>query len=154
MLNLKLLFIIVCIFLENLFSQDIYINIWLKNGTSKKFPINEVSKITFDLSTSTETEDIEKIKNVFAIFQNYPNPFNSTTKIEYLLPKNGNVEILIYDITGRFIKRWKYENQVQGLYTIEWDGTNELNRKVSSGIYIYMINYQNMTISKKLILLK
>jgi hypothetical protein len=61
---------------------------------------------------------------------NYPNPFNPVTKINYLLPQDGNVKLQVFDITGRLVTTLADEVKVAGSYTASWDGSN-----LSSGVY-------------------
>jgi hypothetical protein len=81
--------------------------------------------------------------------QNYPNPFNPTTKIKYSLLKNSNVNLVIYDISGKLIKNVVNETQIKGIYQYEFDGTN-----LASGIYIYKIETDDFIDLKKMVLIK
>ncbi len=106
-----------------------------------------------DLITNID-ESKAAVPDKFDISQNYPNPFNPATKIKYQLPKAEQVTITIYNILGQIVKRLVYENQEAGYYTIEWDGRNNINNKVATGVYIYRIRAGNFIESKKMILLK
>ena len=75
----------------------------------------------------------------YALMQNYPNPFNPVTTINYDLPKNGNVNIVIYDILGREVSRLvNNEFKSAGRYSVVFDGSS-----LSSGIYFYRIEVNN-----------
>lgn len=84
------------------------------------------------------TEDPE-IPERFFLGQNYPNPFNPTTQIDYGLPKDATVEIVLYDILGREIRALVNATKDAGYHTIQWDGKNQAGHRVSSGVYIYAI---------------
>ena len=71
----------------------------------------------------------------YSISQNFPNPFNPTTKIDYSLPVDGNVKILIYDIAGREVMNLVNETQTAGNYSVNFNGIN-----LASGMYFYRIN--------------
>ena len=86
--------------------------------------------------------------------QNYPNPFNPSTSIEYVIPKSGGVEISIYDLNGRHVKTLVQENQQQGKHQVIWEGLDQSYQRVVSGFYIYVIKFDNATLSKKMILIK
>lgn len=68
-----------------------------------------------------------------ALEQNYPNPFSSTTRVSFVLPRPMDVELVVYDVSGRSVAH------VFGGYTdsaeIEWDGTDDSGRGLGSGIY-------------------
>ena len=89
---------------------------------------------------------------------NYPNPFNPTTTITFNLTSESekNVEIEIYNIKGQKIKTFlSFPNGSLGTREVVWDGTDENNRPVSSGIYFYQLKSGNdFSETKKMLLLK
>lgn len=86
--------------------------------------------------------------------QNYPNPFNPFTKIVYNVPEAGKVSIKIYNIKGQFIKTLVNEVKEPGDHETYWDGTDNKQRKVSSGVYLYQLKAGNTEKNKKMILVK
>ena len=92
--------------------------------------------------------------------QNYPNPFNPSTTIEYDLGfgdgPNQRVNLNIYDLLGRSIKTLLFnEEQTIGRYQIRWDGKDENDIPVSSGVYfIYMQTDKGRTYTKKIMLMR
>jgi FlgD Ig-like domain len=97
---------------------------------------------------------IDQVPNEYNISQNYPNPFNPTTTISYQLPTVNDVEVSIYDISGRKIKQWSYQNQIAGAYEITWNGKDMHGNPVPSGVYIYRMVVGEFVESKKMVLLK
>ena len=91
--------------------------------------------------------------NKFDISQNYPNPFNPITKIDYQIPENGKVKLIIYDMLGREIKNLVNESKQSGYYSAEFDASS-----FSSGIYIYRLSFVGVNntflITKKMTLIK
>ena len=71
--------------------------------------------------------------------QNYPNPFNSATVIQYYLPVEKNVTLMIYDISGREIKKIIRNNQPAGYHQVFWYGTNNSGDLITSGLYLCKI---------------
>ncbi len=90
----------------------------------------------------------------FKIYQNYPNPFNPTTTIKYQLPDAGNVKLIIYNITGEKVATLIDNFQQAGSHIVSWDGKNNYGQNVSSGVYLYSINFRNILQVKKMIKLK
>jgi len=89
----------------------------------------------------------------FDLSQNYPNPFNPITKIDYALPLDSKVNIVIYDMLGREIKSLVQEQQKAGYYTVQFNASN-----FASGTYFYRMitdaNGINNIITKKLSIIK
>lgn len=81
--------------------------------------------------------------------QNYPNPFNPTTIIKYQLPKDGFVTLKVYDILGKEIKTLVNEYKPSGRYEITFDGSS-----LASGVYVYKLDVNNFSTSRKFILMK
>lgn len=105
-------------------------------------------------STSGQVS-IEGLPVNFELLQNYPNPFNGTTKIQFKIPEASNrVSIVIYDVSGRKIKTLVNRAYDAGNYTITWDGTNDMQQTVSSGLYFYRIDSGNFSKTQKLHFLK
>lgn len=69
---------------------------------------------------------------------NFPNPFNPRTTIYYSVPGKSEVkvELEIFDLRGRSVKKLANKTSPPGHYVIEWDGTNTKNEQVTSGIYL------------------
>lgn len=100
-------------------------------------------------------EDGEKYLPVnFNLYQNYPNPFNPTTTIEYELNEFENVELKIYDSLGALVKVLVNQKQQKGKFKVIWDGRDERNSIVSTGVYLYELIVGNNPTTKKMILLK
>lgn len=88
--------------------------------------------------------------NKYAVSQNYPNPFNPTTKIDFELPADSKISLVVYDISGREVaKLLNNEFRTAGYHTAEFSGS-----KISSGIYFYRLTSDNFSITKKMTLVK
>jgi len=93
------------------------------------------------------------------LYQNYPNPFNPTTTISFQLSAFSNqedVELEIYNIKGQKIKTLTHSltHQPTNCYKVSWDGTDDYNQPVSSGIYLYKLQAGKQVQTRKMILLK
>ena len=73
--------------------------------------------------------------NKFFIASNYPNPFNPVTTIVFNIPETGQVSLSIYNVKGQKVKEILNEELTKGQHQILWDGKNNLNKNVGSGIY-------------------
>ncbi len=92
---------------------------------------------------------------------NYPNPFSISgkrgsmgTTIAFTIPENENVKLTIYNIKGQKVKSLLDKACTKGRTSIIWNGTDNNNRKVSSGVYFYRLETKQKSINKKMILVK
>ncbi len=85
----------------------------------------------------------------FKLFQNYPNPFNPSTKIGFRISESGFVTLKVYDMLGREIKTLISKDMQPGNYEVSFNGKN-----LPSGIYIYRIESNGISLNKKMLLLK
>ena len=83
----------------------------------------------------------EKIKHEYVI-DNYPNPFNPKTIITFSVPKGiseSASEIRIYNIKGEMVKKLEIQNDKSSIQKVIWNGKDDNNKPVSSGIYLYQL---------------
>ena len=93
------------------------------------------------------------------LLQNYPNPFNPETWIPFVLAEPADVEIGIYDLSGRRVRRLELGNRNAGVYhnkekAAYWDGNNDAGEVVSSGVYYYELRTDKEMFVRKAMLLK
>lgn len=106
------------------------------------------------LDLVTDVENDKVLINDFSLEQNYPNPFNPSTTISFKIPQKSKVFLEILDIFGKRIKTLIDAEFESGVHKIIWDGTDENNNRVSSGVYFYRLNTEKTSLTKKMILLK
>jgi len=90
----------------------------------------------------------------FQLYPNYPNPFNSSTNIQFRLPKMTDVSIQVFNINGKLVRTLFQGRKLAGSHILHWDGTDDLGRKISSGIYCYKMVAGSFREARKLILVK
>jgi hypothetical protein len=84
-----------------------------------------------------------------ALIPNVPNPFNPRTTIGYALPRGGQVELVIYDLQGRLVRRLLDEMRPAGAASLDWDGLDGRGNAVSSGVYIVRLRTEQGAVSRK-----
>ena len=104
-----------------------------KNGTVLVGP---GSLLTFswdgiDLSRLAGEEGVYRIEN------NYPNPFDRSTMINYSIPEDKKVSLIIYDWNGKQVKVLVDEFKDSGDYQVEWNARDESGNLVPGGMYYY-----------------
>ena len=76
---------------------------------------------------------------------NYPNPFNPSTTIDYILPKDSDVNISIFNIKGQKVRTLVKNSFQKGKHSIVWNGKNDAGKSVSSGVYFYKLNVNDVS---------
>jgi hypothetical protein len=90
----------------------------------------------------------------FELIQNYPNPFNPSTTINYNVESASFVKLKIYDVQGELVNVLVNEVKSSGEYQVDWNGNNQNNMKLPSGVYFYQIEVGQNRQAKKMVLLK
>lgn len=118
--------------------------IWATGPWSSKFTYTDVK----------DQNEYIAYPRQFSLFQNYPNPFNPETQIEYVLPRNCQVKLIVFNILGQKVKTLVDEFQTVGYKTAHWDGKDDVGKEVASGVYFYMLKASDFSETKKMILMK
>ncbi|MFQ5637814.1 MAG: IPT/TIG domain-containing protein [bacterium] len=88
------------------------------------------------------------------LLPNYPNPFNMDTEIEYALPYAADVQLKIYNIRGQEVRSLVHEFQTAGFKSVRWNGTDNHNNGVSSGMYFIQLEVGKQRFLRKVALQK
>ena len=91
---------------------------------------------------------ITSIQNV------YPNPFNLDVTVRYGLKTSDRVNITIYNIKGQQVRHLVDEKKNAGTYSLLWNGKDDNNTSLTSGIYFVRMTSGKQTYTKKLIMIK
>ena len=105
-------------------------------------------------SGTVEVMNMLAVPEEYTLDQNYPNPFNPSTMISFSLPSEGHVMVNIYDITGRLVSTLVDENLSSGYHQVSWDGRDIFNSNVSAGLYIYSLQAEGVSLTRKMVLMK
>jgi hypothetical protein len=91
---------------------------------------------------------------VCATMYNYPNPFNPSTTICFNLLKASHVNLAVYNIRGQIVRQLADENMPLGKHQVVWDGKDEGGKACGSGVYFYRLSTSEISVTKKMLLLK
>jgi hypothetical protein len=94
----------------------------------------------------------------FTLSQNFPNPFNLNTSIQYQLAQKTRVALTVYNMLGQRVKVLADGDRSEGIHTVNWDGTDEMNTIAPSGIYFVRMEAitgnRSVSLAKKIVLMK
>ena len=110
-----------------------------------------VGKYENDLESLSTTKGNEQdiLPSSFVLKQNYPNPFNPITKISYGIDKASDVKLSLYDVRGGFVENLVNKRVGAGNHDFMLDASH-----LSSGVYFYTMTVDNVSQTRKLILMK
>jgi hypothetical protein len=86
-------------------------------------------------------------------YSNYPNPFKNKTNIVFQLPKKGKATLKVYNLRGRLVKDFNLPILNFGKHKINWNGKNNNDKKIKSGLYILKLDFNGQSL-RRLILKK
>jgi len=97
-------------------------------------------------------QNLSGLPSDFELSPNYPNPFNPETKIGYTLPVICQVRIIVFNSTGQQVRKLVDYMHNAGRYTITWNGTNDAEESVASGIYLLRMEAGDFVALRKMVL--
>jgi hypothetical protein len=101
----------------------------------------------------TGVEDEPGAVRGYVLEQNYPNPFNPETTIAYTIQKTGAVRLSIFDVMGNEVASWS-EVRSSGSHRVRWNGRDARGSSVPSGIYLYRLETDGFTSSRKMLMVR
>jgi len=135
------------------------------SGDSSHYEIESTDEYSYAISAldrlNNESIPIQispsSIENSFEpdrpmLFSNFPNPFNPSTTISFVLPELSQVEVSVFDISGRHVRTLIQAQATSSRFI--WDGRNETGAPVSGGVYVCRLQTESFQTSIKLLLLK
>lgn len=130
-----------------------YVDPDVKVGFNYNYKLEDVSISGNRIQHESISVFVEKPKT-FSLAQNYPNPFNSNTSIKFQLPDHTHLTLKIYNILGQEVRTLVDQVKEAGYHTIIWNGLDNYDNQVSSGIYYYRLESKTFVQSKKMVYLK
>ncbi len=120
----------------------------------EKWENGEAGTLTpINISTAVEDEQVMVIDD-FQLNQNYPNPFNPVTSIDYSLNNSAVVSMTVYNTLGQKIKTLVNTKVQAGNHSVVWNGTDDYNQNVGSGIYYCQIKSNDLKKTIKMLLVR
>jgi hypothetical protein len=109
--------------------------------------------VNFGLAQDSAEEVVARPTRL-ALSQNYPNPFNPETTISYSVDMPSNVSLEVYNVKGQLIKTLYNGHKAVGNHSVVWNGRDNANNEVASGLYFYKLSTENRTEMRKMLLVK
>jgi hypothetical protein len=107
------------------------------------------------VGTTTDAPNVAILPTSFALGQAFPNPSANATSIRFSVPsQGGNVDLSVFDVTGRRVRTLLSGSQSAGHHVVDWDGVNANGDRVAAGTYFYRLRAENFDQTKRLVRLR
>ncbi|NKB71010.1 MAG: T9SS type A sorting domain-containing protein [Candidatus Latescibacteria bacterium] len=90
----------------------------------------------------------------YELYPNYPNPFNNSTVIRFALPQRQAVSLIVYNLAGQQVATLVDGMRATGTYAVQWDGRDDQQRALASGLYFYRLQAGDQLETRKLMLIR
>jgi len=128
----------------------VHINLWYFGSPPPATQEVVLTDFTFVPSGGGVASDDQLVTpTLLRLHQNYPNPFNPSTRISFELEKAGAVRLEIFDLRGRKIATLVDEHSQAGTHQFHWNAG-----ALPSGVYLYRLQSDTQTASRKMVLMK
>ena len=108
--------------------------------------------ITLDVTGGVTGVDVVGMPDRLALGKAFPNPFGPSTSIRFDVPAGGvEVDLSIYDVTGRRVRSLLSGTQPGGRHLVVWDGKDSSGRRVASGAYFYRLRAGDFEATRKIV---
>jgi len=97
---------------------------------------------------------VQVVPTYFSLHDAVPNPFNPRTTLSFSLPTESHVRLVIYDLSGGIVTTLLSENCSPGRHDVVWEGRDDQQRDVASGVYIYRLEAGSFAETKRMVLLR
>ena len=110
---------------------------------------------SFDLTTLSDLASARRpgLAGVVDI-TNHPNPFKDATTIRLSLTRPAAVALAIYDLAGRKVRSLGGGSMTAGVHELRWDGRNDRDRRVASGVYFIRLESEEGSAAHRLNLVR
>jgi len=125
-----------------------------KRITAAWEPVTEGEIMLHAIVDTGSAIDDEELPALVLEANNYPNPFNPETTISFSLPTSGLTSLKIYNLKGQLVRNLANREMATGTQRVVWNGMDDNNKPVSSGLYFYQVNNGGKSITRKMLLSK
>jgi len=133
-----------------------YSNAALQTAGKDGFPIGDLN--WFPLKKAewllTDVKRVDPLPQEYTLAQNFPNPFNPSTSIQFTIPQNELVRLVVYNMLGQKVRTIVDQEMEAGTFVANWDGRNDAGHQLASGAYFYRLETKSYAKTMSMLLLK
>ena len=126
------------------------VKLTINKGTANELSLSKTNYITVG-SSSSGVETLSKDQLKLSV---YPNPIKNSAVISFTLSQASNINVSVYDVSGRLVTVLANTMLESGENKLSWDGTNGNGQTVSNGQYLIKISGENISVTESVVLNK
>lgn len=127
-------------------------SIGLRGRLAGDLLIDNVRLVVDSPTAVTDSENL--VPDGFSLEPAYPNPFNASVTLTFQLPREDQVQLVIYDLLGQRIRQVADAAFPAGQHTLRWSGRDDEGRAVASGMYVVRLQYGDRATTTRVLLLR
>jgi hypothetical protein len=140
------------------FNQDGKTDIFIPNCVWQNYVFSpapvQVWLNTTPVTAVPDEGDVSPHPGCIGLMDNYPNPFNPVTTIRFTLERPSTVRLTVHNTTGEKVRTLETAVRSPGEHAVVWDGRDDSGDSMSSGMYLYSLQTNDMSIQKKMLLIR
>jgi hypothetical protein len=113
-----------------------------------------IDSFTITPPVGVESEEAQPPIEDFVLYPAFPNPFNPSTTLSFSISTASHVELSVYNIRGQKVRALVNEKLEVGHHQFSWNGKNDKDQNVSSGVYIFELQAGDKIQGSKILLLR
>jgi hypothetical protein len=117
--------------------------------SEKKNWLFSFDRVVVERVDDTSDELDMNLPSEFTLAQNYPNPFNPSTQINFSLPESGQVNLKVFNMLGQTVQVLVDELRSAGSHSVTFNAST-----LSSGVYVYQLEFDGKVLSNRMVLMK
>jgi photosystem II stability/assembly factor-like uncharacterized protein len=122
---------------------------WTLRAVDSAYNGGPAAQGAFTIGVATGADVTRIVPSTYAFGPNYPNPFRTETTLRFALPERARVEMSVYDVSGRLVRRLVDDAREPGIHEIRWDASG-----LATGPYFIRLNTGAFTKTRRVLLLK
>ncbi len=109
-----------------------------------------IKALTNPIGTSISGDE-QPLMQPFSADPVYPNPFSSHVTVPFTIAETGQVNICVFDLSGRQVRTITSEEFTAGAHTVSWEGTDDSGNSVTSGVYFIRIWSDDLAVTSRVV---
>jgi hypothetical protein len=115
-----------------------------------------ISLLPTGVNAAIIVNEASKAESVFRTFLHggVPNPTSRLTAIDFGLERSGPASLVVYDVSGREVRRLVDGQLGRGTHHVQWDGRDSRGHGVAAGVYLVHLRLADKDLTERVVIAK